>query len=122
MSLQVLGYVPVAELATLTAQVRVGNGLVLPDLEVLLDRVEVTLSLCADTAAALAAFADDLQHWAPRKSKCVLPAARQWRPMLTPVGLQACQGSEAATERISPGLERPLGIGRLRSLQTGADS
>jgi hypothetical protein len=36
------GYVPIAELATLTAQVRVGNGLVLPDLEVLLERVEAS--------------------------------------------------------------------------------
>ncbi|KAG0659205.1 autophagy- protein 2 [Rhodotorula mucilaginosa] len=65
---RVLGYVPIAELATLTAQVRVGNGLVLPDLEVLLERVELALSLCADTAAALAAFVDDLQHWLPQKS------------------------------------------------------
>jgi hypothetical protein len=63
------GYVPIAELATLTAQVRVGNGLVLPDLEVLLERVELALSLCADTAAALAAFVDDLQHWLPQKLK-----------------------------------------------------
>ena len=56
----------------MTAQVRVGNGLVLPDLEVLLERVELALSLCADTAAALAAFVDDLQHWLPQKSECVL--------------------------------------------------
>lgn len=66
---QSLGYVPVADLVTTTVEIRVGNGLVLPDLEVLLDRVEATATLCADTVAALAAFVDDLQYWSTAKSK-----------------------------------------------------
>ena len=105
----------------MTAQVRVGNGLVLPDLELLLDRVEVTLSLCADTAAALAAFVDDLQNWAPKKSECVLAHHASMVSDADSCYLKACRDSEATTERVSTGLERPLGVGRLRSLQPSAN-
>ncbi|GAA5872746.1 hypothetical protein JCM3774_005049 [Rhodotorula dairenensis] len=94
-----LGYVPMADLATVTADVRVGNGLVLPDLEVLLDRVEASVTICADTVAALAAFAEDLQHWAPTNPKHAEVPKRHISPLRRTSGDLLASVDEAAFER-----------------------
>ncbi|BGP35945.1 autophagy-related protein 2 [Rhodotorula toruloides] len=70
------GFVPIAHVEQASVQARQGNGLVLPDLDVLVSGAKVDVSLCADTIAGLTSFANgftaDLSstssHSSPRPS------------------------------------------------------
>ncbi|GAA5897992.1 Atg2p [Sporobolomyces salmoneus] len=54
------GFVRIGELEKASIVARQGNGLVLPDFELLVSNARAELSLCADSVSAIAAFADDL--------------------------------------------------------------
>ncbi|BGP04050.1 Autophagy-related protein 2 [Rhodotorula toruloides ATCC 204091] len=70
------GFAPIAHVEQASIEARQGNGLVLPDLDVLVNGAKVDVSLCADTIAGLtsfaSAFAADLSptssHSSPRTS------------------------------------------------------
>ncbi|CDR48494.1 hypothetical protein NBRC10512_002153 [Rhodotorula toruloides] len=70
------GFVPIAHIEQASVEARQGNGLVLPDLDVLVNGAKVDVSLCADTIASLTTFASafvaDLSltglHSSPRTS------------------------------------------------------
>ncbi|GAA6005897.1 hypothetical protein JCM11491_004053 [Sporobolomyces phaffii] len=54
------GFVSLGELEKASIVTRQGNGLVLPDTELLVSNARVRLSLCADSVSAITDFADDL--------------------------------------------------------------
>lgn len=58
--LQSRGFVEIVHLERSTVQIKQGNGLVLPDFELLVSNSKVQISLCADTASSLALLASDL--------------------------------------------------------------
>ncbi|BGP28124.1 autophagy-related protein 2 [Rhodotorula toruloides] len=53
------GFAPIAHVEQASVEARQGNGLVLPDFDVLVDGAKVDIALCADTVAGLATFAND---------------------------------------------------------------
>ncbi|GAA5978593.1 hypothetical protein JCM5350_003152 [Sporobolomyces pararoseus] len=56
------GFVQLVELQKASITARQGNGLVLPDFELLVSNAKVELSLCADSIDAITTFADDIMN------------------------------------------------------------
>ncbi|GAA5828512.1 hypothetical protein JCM11251_000826 [Rhodosporidiobolus azoricus] len=54
------GFVQLAEVENADVAVKIGNGLVLPDLEIVASDAQVEVALCADSIASLSRFAEDL--------------------------------------------------------------
>ncbi|KAL8277733.1 hypothetical protein RQP46_009855 [Phenoliferia psychrophenolica] len=68
-----MGFVEIADVRQSKVQVRQGNGLVLPDFELLVSETKVVVAICADTAGALAALASDFSAALAAKSKSAPP-------------------------------------------------
>ncbi|KAM0747389.1 hypothetical protein T439DRAFT_100263 [Meredithblackwellia eburnea MCA 4105] len=77
-----MGFVEIVDLQQSIVQLRQGNGLVLPDIEVLVSDTKVIVSICADTIGALASLAGDItasmdQKQAPTAAPIVPPPVRR---------------------------------------------
>ncbi|KAK4698881.1 autophagy-related protein 2, partial [Phenoliferia sp. Uapishka_3] len=68
-----MGFVDIVDVQRSTVQVRQGNGLVLPDFEVLISDTKVVVAICADTVAAVAALAGDFTAALAAQSKSAPP-------------------------------------------------
>ncbi|GAA5939067.1 hypothetical protein JCM3775_002664 [Rhodotorula graminis] len=55
-----MGFAQMLDIQSASITARQGNGLILPDLELLVDGAKIELSLCADTMSSLQAFVADL--------------------------------------------------------------
>ncbi|GAA5909588.1 hypothetical protein JCM6882_003464 [Rhodosporidiobolus microsporus] len=77
------GFVQLVEVAKAEVGVKIGNGLVLPDLELLLSDAKVDVALCADSIASVSRFIEDLtsaEAFKAKDSKPSPPSSTRRRP------------------------------------------
>ncbi|GAA5882896.1 hypothetical protein JCM1840_000742, partial [Sporobolomyces johnsonii] len=68
------GFVQLLEVERASVQVKQGNGLVLPDFELLVADAKAEVALCADSIASLSAFVADLMNAPAFKAKSSAPS------------------------------------------------
>ncbi|GAA5851925.1 hypothetical protein JCM8547_000101 [Rhodosporidiobolus lusitaniae] len=87
------GFVQLAEVEKGSLVVKVGNGLALPDLELLVSNAKVEVAICADSIASLSRFAEDLASapaFQPKQPKSSAPrTTRRSASRRTPADLLA---------------------------------